>query len=676
MGIGCHQPAADPLEMAPPARFTLVALGCIGMLLGWGVDHPHSAAAAVAAPYTTRSWETRAPIPHAAIDGAAAAGLEGKIYFFYDVLAFVYDPSTDSWSSIAATPDGRIAATATTGLDGRIYVIGGVDNMSCNCQTSQVDVYTPQTDSWDTTSVASLPTPRNYAAAVTAPNGDVYVIGGHNNSSNASVATVEKYSPSSNTWHSVAPLPAPREGAGAVYTNGHIYVVGGANGGAEQAAVEAYDPTTNTWSARAPIPTPRHYLGAALGADGRVYAVGGAHSSLLGSTAYSTVEAYDPVANAWYPAPSMSQARHRVAVVGDAAGNIYALSGCTVASCYDAVDVLNEVLPEGVPPSGTLTINGGALATPTPVVTLDSTATDNSGDPIETRISNENATDPDTGVLIFANSYPYGTPVSWDLTDQATGGSSLLGAHHVYAQWEDAAGNWSPVVSAEISYEYPPAAAGTPVLTFSAPATLTSGSAPYVRLRASWTASTSPAVCYYQYERVEDGGLGNVVGADPSASGASGVLLVAPGTITTAAVRALTCAQSVSDWAVGNATTLRSAQETNGSIKYHGTWQTTSGLKWFGGKDRYATTKQASATYTFSGSSMAWVAAVGPTRGSAAVFIDGILSATVNLHSSTLTTRKVVFQRSLTPGQHTVRLQVVGTKGHSRVDIDGFLTLS
>ena len=52
---------------------------------------------------------------------------------------------------------------------------------------------------------------------------------------------------------------------------------------------EAYSPSTNTWTTLAPMSTSRYGLAAALGSDGRVYAIGGYHSGVL-----NTVEAYSP----------------------------------------------------------------------------------------------------------------------------------------------------------------------------------------------------------------------------------------------------------------------------------------------------------------------------------------------------------------------------------------------
>jgi hypothetical protein len=71
-----------------------------------------------------------------------------------------------------------------------------------------------------------------------------------------------------------------------------------------------------------------------------------------------------------------------------------------------------------------------------------------------------------------------------------------------------------------------------------------------------------------------------------------------------------------------------------------------------------------------------WVAAVGPTRGRADVFIDGRLAATVDLWAAESGDARVVFERSWPLREsHTIRVVVRGTSGHPRVDVDGFVVV-
>lgn len=120
----------------------------------------------------------------------------------------------------------------------------------------------------------------------------------------------------------------------------------------------------------------------------------------------------------------------------------------------------------------------------------------------------------------------------------------------------------------------------------------------------------------------------------------------------------------------------RLTQQNSTSVKYRLTWATRSSSSYLGESTKSATTAGASASYTFTGSSIAWVGAIGPTRGSARVFIDGVLKATVNTYSSTSAYKRTLYVFNWSSqGTHTIKVVVVGTAGHARVDVDGFVRI-
>jgi N-acetylneuraminic acid mutarotase len=175
---------------------------------------------------------------------------------------------------------------AATGPDGKIYAIGG---SNVNYFLSTVEAYTPGTNSW--TAVAPMPTARYALAAATGRDGRIYAIGGSNGS--GFLATVEAYTPGTNSWAAVAPMPTARNFlAAATGRDGKINAIGGRgyNGRTFEylSTVEAYTPGTNSRTAVAPMSTARSALAAATGRDGRIYAIGGSNGNYL-----STVEAYD-----------------------------------------------------------------------------------------------------------------------------------------------------------------------------------------------------------------------------------------------------------------------------------------------------------------------------------------------------------------------------------------------
>jgi hypothetical protein len=117
-------------------------------------------------------------------------------------------------------------------------------------------------------------------------------------------------------------------------------------------------------------------------------------------------------------------------------------------------------------------------------------------------------------------------------------------------------------------------------------------------------------------------------------------------------------------------------QDASAAIKYVPAWSGTSSTAYYGGTARYTNTAGRSASLTFTGRSVSWLAALGPTRGSARVYVDGHLISTVNLNSVTSTARRVVFAKTWSAsGTHTIKVVVVGTAGHPRVDVDAFFVL-
>ena len=101
--------------------------------------------------------------------------------------------------------------------------------------------------------------------------------------------------------------------------------------------------------------------------------------------------------------------------------------------------------------------------------------------------------------------------------------------------------------------------------------------------------------------------------------------------------------------------------ETSAAIAYHFAWATAGYAAYSGRQVKYATRTGASATMTFTGTGIAWIGPVGPTRGTARVFIDGKAVANVDLNRPTFQARKTLFSKALAAGQHTVRIVVTSS---------------
>ena len=70
------------------------------------------------------------------------------------------------------------------------------------------------------------------------------------------------------------------------------------------------------------------------------------------------------------------------------------------------------------------------------------------------------------------------------------------------------------------------------------------------------------------------------------------------------------------------------------------------------------------------------MAQVGPDRGTASVYVNGVKVSTVNLRASTAQALRVAWKASWTSSaSRTVKIVVDGTAGHPRVDLDALVTV-
>lgn len=98
-------------------------------------------------------------------------------------------------------------------------------------------------------------------------------------------------------------------------------------------------------------------------------------------------------------------------------------------------------------------------------------------------------------------------------------------------------------------------------------------------------------------------------------------------------------------------------QNNSAFLRYAGTWTTASNASYSGGSIHTSNATSASATLTFTGTSVKWVALKGPTYGITYVYIDNIKVASVDLYSLTPGYKQIVFTKTgLTAGVHTIKL--------------------
>ncbi|MHB8419578.1 MAG: Kelch repeat-containing protein [Myxococcales bacterium] len=209
-----------------------------------------------------------------------------------------YTPGS-GWSqaySVAFCSSPVVGFASAAGLDGKVYVFGGFDSNGNGL--SGVEIYDPKANQWSSVGAGNqLPTPRGLAAAVTASDGTIWVIGGMVSWPGGAVsAEVDGFDPATLGWVSGAALPAARAGhSAALGGDGRIYAAGDL---ASDTNALAWIPGSAGWTAIAPTNTGRAYPGMAADASGRVYVIGGYSPA---SGALSSVEVYTPGIDAWVP---------------------------------------------------------------------------------------------------------------------------------------------------------------------------------------------------------------------------------------------------------------------------------------------------------------------------------------------------------------------------------------
>jgi GH25 family lysozyme M1 (1,4-beta-N-acetylmuramidase) len=197
-----------------------------------------------------------------------------------------------------------------------------------------------------------------------------------------------------------------------------------------------------------------------------------------------------------------------------------------------------------------------------------------------------------------------------------------------------------------------------------------------VLVRVSWSASDPSRVVSGALQRSINGGAWRGVRL-PSGNARTLIESLPLGKSVQQQARATDGKANTSPWTPGPIVRTTIAQQQSAGVTYSRRWHSTASRSASGGSLRYSTAAGAMATYRFTGSSIAWVSTKGPDRGSAKVYVDGVYARTVDLHASSGHARSIVFARNwLTNGVHVLQIQVVGTPGHPRVDVDAVVRLS
>jgi beta-N-acetylhexosaminidase len=194
-------------------------------------------------------------------------------------------------------------------------------------------------------------------------------------------------------------------------------------------------------------------------------------------------------------------------------------------------------------------------------------------------------------------------------------------------------------------------------------------------VRTYWSATDLCGISRYTLQRQVNGGswVTQTLGSGTSTSIRQSLSF---GSAYRYRVRGTDGAGNAGVWRYGPSFKPMLTQQSSSAVSYHGTWHTVSNSYASGGSLAYATASGASATYTFTGDAVSWVAYRGPNRGSAAVYVDGVYRATVSLYSAAYYAKQIVYAiHWAANGSHTIRIVNLATSGHPRVDVDAFVRL-
>jgi hypothetical protein len=228
-----------------------------------------------------------------------------------------YDVASGRWSAAAAMSIARFAFGACV-IAGELYVTGG--NMVIGQGYRRVpntEKYSPSSDTWN--AVAPLPEGRSSHCAV-AVGTCMYVMGGKIGINPAITASVLKYDSTQDTWSEVAPMPTARYGFVACVVGRDIYVFGDSST-ANLVPVFKFDTEVEEWDILPPMPIACKHLSASV-LDGLVYIMG---AGITGREVLS----FDPASGMWANlASTSSNSRGGASFV--LSGSLYSAGGLAV----------------------------------------------------------------------------------------------------------------------------------------------------------------------------------------------------------------------------------------------------------------------------------------------------------------------------------------------------------
>ena len=229
----------------------------------------------------------------------------------------VYDPATNTWTAKSKTPLELHHFQAVVVADA-IYLMGAMTGPYPNeTPLEKIVVYYPDEDRFDF--VHGIPESRRRGGAgAVYHDGMIYLVGGITNGHiDGFQPWLDRYDPVTGDWDVLADAPHARDHFQAIVSGNRLYSIAGRTTSKATnevfsrvvAPVDVYDFETSRWlpESECPVlPTPRAGNMATVWQN--VVIVGGGETTQ--KTAHNDVEAFDTVSGTWRSWPELNRGRH------------------------------------------------------------------------------------------------------------------------------------------------------------------------------------------------------------------------------------------------------------------------------------------------------------------------------------------------------------------------------
>jgi N-acetylneuraminic acid mutarotase len=256
--------------------------------------------------------------------------------------------TANAWSPCANMENGLVSAAALL-QTGKVLVVG----VSENSTTPAAELYDPSVDAWSPTGPMIVPIRASPASTLLA-DGRMLIAGGGALAGGGYVfPSAEIYDPSTNSWSATPDMPSEGafidKNASVLLPNGQVLIAGGASADQVDYSNTAvlYDPMANAWTTAASMSEARFNFTLTLLQNGKVLAAGGMTPISQGSPAppgtfmpepTASAEIYDPSAGTWAPVAAMNlpRAHHIASLLSN--GDVLVISGDSSSSAAEIYD--------------------------------------------------------------------------------------------------------------------------------------------------------------------------------------------------------------------------------------------------------------------------------------------------------------------------------------------------